>query len=60
MTSTIKKWGYKKDDARIFEVDEDNQDLPDGWYESPADIPAKAPKKKKTEEPNEGTTGDDE
>lgn len=45
MTDTFKKWGFKKDEAKIFDVPADKPSLPKGWHESPADIPKKAGKK---------------
>lgn len=39
MSGTIRKWGYRADDARIFDVPADTGALPDGWHESPALVP---------------------
>lgn len=55
MSETVRKWGYKKGESKIFELPADKAALPKGWYESPADIPAKAPKK----EPEQKTDSDD-
>lgn len=39
MSGTIRKWGYRADDARIFDVPADTGALPDGWHESPDLVP---------------------
>ena len=45
---TIRKWGYGPDGAsKIFDVPADDPTLPDGWHESPADVPDNPNKAKK-------------
>lgn len=57
---TYKAWGYSKDDAKIFEVTGPGQ-LPDGYYDSPANIPADKPKKKPAaKKPATDTAGEEE
>jgi len=55
MSDIRKVWGYSKNDSKIFELEE-GQELPKGYYDSPANIPTKKPAKK---EPV-AETGDDE
>lgn len=41
-----RRWGYSKDDARIFELPE-GQDLPEGYFDSPAKVSVEPEKKAK-------------
>lgn len=65
MTKIIRRWGYSKNDSKIFEIPE-GEDLPEGYFDSPAkvkDEPAKKAKKtSKTETATEEgkDTGDAE
>lgn len=45
MTNIRKAWGYSKDDAKIFDLEE-GEELPKGYYDSPAKVPAKKTGKK--------------
>jgi hypothetical protein len=38
MTGTIPTWGYRQGASQIFEL-KPGEDLPKGWYDSPAKIP---------------------
>lgn len=46
MTDIRKTWGYSKTDSKIFDLAE-GEELPDGYYDSPAKIPTAKPKKAK-------------
>lgn len=46
---TFEKWGYAEGGkSQIFTVSLAEPKLPQGWYESPADIPEKKEEKKET------------
>lgn len=58
--STFPKWGYHpKEAARIFEVEADNPILPEGWFESPADIKEKSTTKDEGPSEEERTAASD-
>ena len=45
---TIPVWGYSKKDSKIFHLKE-GEELPKGYYDSPANIPSKKTAKKEPE-----------
>jgi hypothetical protein len=40
MTEKIPTWGYSADGAKLFNLAE-GENLPPGWHDSPAKVPAK-------------------